>query len=227
MLGRQRRGAEGRTPPRNRLPRRLGAEDRGPRVDPHSGGRRRSLGAMAAFSVVAGPFGAPPWHHGWSSWGAASHLFGLLLVPAVLTACALAVAVGRAAAAGLHRRYAPSHRVAPSAVTPARPLLASDADREQAVRVVTDAVGEARLSLDEGTGRIDQIFAVRHRDELARLVSDLPTAPPPLPRKRGHLGAVALIALAALAAVVQALFGLWELWPVAVAVSLLSTLGRR
>jgi DUF1707 SHOCT-like domain len=56
---------------------------------------------------------------------------------------------------------------------PAR-LRASDAEREEYARIVRDAVGEGRLSLNEGDERLASIYAARFRDELRPLVTDLP-----------------------------------------------------
>lgn len=177
------------------------------------------------IDVVNGPFGGPQWHH----WVHVPSLLGLLILPAMVAAFALAVSIGRAAAAGSRRWRHPPDREDTIAVGPsvaARPVLASEADREGAVRVVTHAVGEARLSLEEGTERIDQIWQSRHRHELAGLVSDLPV-PAPVPPRRGHSGVAASIVLAVVAAVVQGIFGLWELWPVAVIISVLTATVRR
>ena len=56
-----------------------------------------------------------------------------------------------------------------------RAVLASDAEREATSRVVAHAIGEGRLSLDEGRQRIDAAYGARHRHELAELVGDLPS----------------------------------------------------
>jgi hypothetical protein len=53
-------------------------------------------------------------------------------------------------------------------------VRASDAEREEYARVIRDAVGEGRLSLDEGDERLATVYAVRFRDELPSLITDLP-----------------------------------------------------
>ena len=102
-------------------------------------------------------------------------------------------------------------------------VLASDRERDETARLVARAVGEGRLTFDEGGQRIDAALRSRHRHELARLVADLPfvTAadPRPLVSRPLRLGLLALAALVIVAAVLaQVVAGLWELWPLAVAV---------
>ncbi|MGE5830135.1 MAG: DUF1707 SHOCT-like domain-containing protein [Micromonosporaceae bacterium] len=53
-------------------------------------------------------------------------------------------------------------------------VRASDAEREEYARAIREAVGEGRLSLDEGDERLTRVYAVRYRDELRPLVTDLP-----------------------------------------------------
>jgi hypothetical protein len=53
---------------------------------------------------------------------------------------------------------------------------ASDAEREEYARQVREAVGEGRLSLDEGDERLAAVYAAKYRDELAPLLTDLPRA---------------------------------------------------
>jgi len=101
-------------------------------------------------------------------------------------------------------------------------VLASDLEREEATRLVSHAVGEGRLSLEEGGRRIDAVLCSRHRHELAGLVADLPSRVPattarPLtstPLRPGLLAVSAAVVLTAV--LVQAVVGLWELWPLAV-----------
>lgn len=98
------------------------------------------------------------------------------------------------------------------------PVLASDLERDEAVQVISHAVGEGRLPLEEAERRIGAALESRHRHDLAQLVGDLPgpvqPTSSPAPRRVLLVAAVVSI-LAALA--VQAAAGLWELWPVAVA----------
>jgi DUF1707 SHOCT-like domain len=53
-------------------------------------------------------------------------------------------------------------------------VRASDAEREEYARAIREAVGEGRLSLDEGDERLARVYGVRYRDELRPLVTDLP-----------------------------------------------------
>jgi hypothetical protein len=62
----------------------------------------------------------------------------------------------------------------------AKPILASDAERERAVALLRDAVGEGRLTLEEFSERTGLAQAARTDRELARVTRDLPhdrTAP--------------------------------------------------
>jgi hypothetical protein len=55
-------------------------------------------------------------------------------------------------------------------------VRASDAEREAFAKVVQDAVGQGRLTLEEGEERLAQVYAAKFRDELDPLVADLPEA---------------------------------------------------
>jgi hypothetical protein len=57
---------------------------------------------------------------------------------------------------------------------PSLPILASDAEREQASEVLREASVEGRLTLDEFSQRVEQALAARTRDELAAVTRDLP-----------------------------------------------------
>ncbi|MGC8472069.1 MAG: DUF1707 SHOCT-like domain-containing protein [Acidimicrobiales bacterium] len=111
--------------------------------------------------------------------------------------------------------------------------LASDLDRDRIVDRLSEAVGEGRLSFEEGADRIDAALRSRHLHELEGLVADLPAldaasgAPVRHPARRRVLAAgAAFVVLAALA--VQVSTGLWALWPLAVAsVAAASLLSRR
>jgi hypothetical protein len=64
---------------------------------------------------------------------------------------------------------------------PSSRVRASDAEREEYASVVREAVGEGRLTLDEGDERLATIYAAKFRDELRPVVTDLPReeeAPP-------------------------------------------------
>lgn len=57
------------------------------------------------------------------------------------------------------------------------PILASDAEREQTVTRLRDAVGEGRLTLEEFSERVGAVQLARTDQELATLSRDLPAAP--------------------------------------------------
>jgi hypothetical protein len=58
-------------------------------------------------------------------------------------------------------------------------LRASDAEREEVAEQLRTAMGEGRLTLDEGEQRLVAAYAATHRDELPALTADLPAPPPP------------------------------------------------
>ena len=175
-----------------------------------------------------------PWHH-YLAGGPAS-LLGLVLPLLVIALFALLAATGRWCAerirAQLSRRKA--RAVSPRPVTlearsvPA--VLASDRERDQAAGLVSLAVGEGRLSIEEGVQRIDAVLRSRHRHEIGSLVADLPTrvsatTTRPFTLTPLRVGLLIVVAAVIFAAVlVQALVGLWELWPLAVVVVGVSTL---
>lgn len=53
-------------------------------------------------------------------------------------------------------------------------VRASDAERERVAKMVNDAAGEGRLTLDEAGERLERIYATRYRAELNAFVEDLP-----------------------------------------------------
>ena len=55
-----------------------------------------------------------------------------------------------------------------------RRVRASDAEREQLAQIIRSAMGEGRLSLEEGEERLAKAYAAVYRDELAPLTADLP-----------------------------------------------------
>jgi hypothetical protein len=115
-------------------------------------------------------------------------------------------------------------------VNPGR-VRASDAEREEFARIVREATGDGRLTLEEGDERMSQVYAAKFRDELLPLVADLPSADQLEPARRGgpptarqhpyphphpgafvfHFGTVALVSML--------LIGLWAVtgggffWP--------------
>ena len=69
-------------------------------------------------------------------------------------------------------------------------LLASDAEREQAVVRLRDASTEGRLTLDELAQRTGDAYAARTQHELVKLTSDLPAVQARAPSvNRGATGA--------------------------------------
>lgn len=77
-------------------------------------------------------------------------------------------------------------------------LRASDADRQRAVAELQRHTADGRLTLDEYTERVDRAFAARTTVELAALLRDLPTGPPPVPAAGPQLGVAFLLAAVAL-----------------------------
>jgi len=63
----------------------------------------------------------------------------------------------------------------PTAQPPA--ILAGDAEREHSTQLLSRAVVEGRLTLEEFSDRVERAQAARTRDELATLTRDLPAAP--------------------------------------------------
>ena len=58
---------------------------------------------------------------------------------------------------------------------PQTPILASDAERDQSIALLRDAVGEGRLTLEEFSERVDLVHVARTDMELAELTRDLPS----------------------------------------------------
>lgn len=52
----------------------------------------------------------------------------------------------------------------------------SDAERERIAQILRDAVGEGRLTLEEGDERLATLYTTKFRDELNPLIADLPAA---------------------------------------------------
>jgi hypothetical protein len=57
-------------------------------------------------------------------------------------------------------------------------ILAGDAEREDSTQLLSRAVAEGRLTLEEFSDRVERAQAARTREELATLTQDLPAAPP-------------------------------------------------
>lgn len=52
----------------------------------------------------------------------------------------------------------------------------SDADRDRAASVLSEALAQGRLTAEEHAGRLDLIYAAKTRADIAPVVSDLPSA---------------------------------------------------
>jgi hypothetical protein len=116
----------------------------------------------------------------------------------------------------------------PASATPV--ILASDDEREAASAAISYAIGEGRLGLEEGLGRIDVALRARERQQLANLVADLPAvATYSGGRTLLHNGVLVMAGALVLAAVlVQVFAGAWELWPLALVVTgALTLVGHR
>jgi hypothetical protein len=57
-------------------------------------------------------------------------------------------------------------------------ILAADSEREHSTQLLSLAVVEGRLTLEEFSDRVERAQAARTREELATLTRDLPAAPP-------------------------------------------------
>lgn len=71
---------------------------------------------------------------------------------------------------------------------PATAVRASDSEREQVARLVSEAAGEGRLTLAEAEERLDRVYATRYRHELAAFVADLPAKEEERRRQPGRPG---------------------------------------
>jgi hypothetical protein len=105
-------------------------------------------------------------------------------------------------------------------------VRASDAEREQYAQILRTAMGEGRLTLEEGEERLGQVYAAKYRDELSPLTADLPdggrqaSADQSEARAAFRTGMASHAGLAAVVAVVAVVaVGLWALsgahffWP--------------
>ena len=68
--------------------------------------------------------------------------------------------------------------------SPTTGIRASDSEREQVAKLLQTAAGEGRLTPEEAGDRLAQASATRFRDELERLVADLPAATLEAPQGR-------------------------------------------
>jgi hypothetical protein len=105
-------------------------------------------------------------------------------------------------------------------------IRASDAEREQVAHILRTAMGEGRLTLDEGEQRLTAVYRAVYQDDLTQLTADLPEngrrALAELPeakravarhrrRKAAIIAAAALVATTLVGA--WALSGAHFLWP--------------
>ena len=73
----------------------------------------------------------------------------------------------------------------------------SDADRDRAASVLSDALAEGRLTVEEHSERLDAVYAAKTRADIVPVVSDLPgaaaalSASPGLPARRDSAGPLA------------------------------------
>ena len=68
--------------------------------------------------------------------------------------------------------------------SPTTGIRASDTEREEVAKLLQTAAGEGRLTPEEAGDRLAQASAARFRDELERLVADLPAATREAPHGR-------------------------------------------
>jgi len=95
-------------------------------------------------------------------------------------------------------------------------LLASDAERERIAEALRAHAAAGRLDPDELEQRLDRAFNARTRGDLAPLVADLPTSPPPKPRRQTP-SIPPVIPIAVLLLAIWALTGagyFWPMWPI-------------
>jgi hypothetical protein len=112
-------------------------------------------------------------------------------------------------------------------------LRASDAEREQVSRQLSEHAAAGRLTAEELDERLDAAYAARTHDDLARLLEDLPG--PPAPSRRAtelelskarlqHRAGAAVIASAACVGIWAAGGGgsFWPIWVILVSAILLA-----
>lgn len=115
---------------------------------------------------------------------------------------------------------------------PVEGIRASDAERDQIAKLLQTAAGEGRLTPDEAGERLAEASSARYRDDLARLVADLPDVTPAIPRVRPPLRAVWLLGSVIRAAAFVGLltlawrFAFWPGWLFALLVVIAATRAR-
>jgi hypothetical protein len=96
----------------------------------------------------------------------------------------------------------------------ARPLRASDADRERVAEVLRRSAGEGRLDAEELERRLEAAYGATYVHEADAQLHDLP-APEPHPvawRATGATGVPVFVVALALIAILAASTGMWWLW---------------
>ncbi|MBW8483436.1 DUF1707 and FHA domain-containing protein [Actinomadura parmotrematis] len=73
------------------------------------------------------------------------------------------------------------------------PVRASDVERDQALRVLSDRVAEGRMSNDTFERRVDQVLRAQSRAELADIVHDLPPTNRVVSRLTGLVSSVSQV----------------------------------
>jgi len=99
-------------------------------------------------------------------------------------------------------------------------VRASDAERERIAQILQGAAAEGRLSPEEAGDRLAAASGATYREELHRLIADLPVGPEredgarPPGRAAGLPGLVARLAVVAVLAIgFMAVWGLRFFWP--------------
>ncbi len=108
-----------------------------------------------------------------------------------------------------------------SAVHAGGGVRASDVERERVAQVLQRAAADGRLSPEEAGERLAAASAARFREELARLMIDLPGGgagalmpEPALPGRRVGAGVLVALGLARVAVTMALFAGVWFLWGV-------------
>jgi hypothetical protein len=87
----------------------------------------------------------------------------------------------------LIRRLPDNSRVTPQDPSDISRMRISDADRDRAASILSDALAEGRLSAEEHSERLDAIYAAKTGADLVPVVSDIPGATAALATQAGPL----------------------------------------
>jgi hypothetical protein len=103
-------------------------------------------------------------------------------------------------------------------VLPVNPdLLVSDEERNQVVQLLQRHTGEGRLTVDEFSDRVEEVYKARTVAELRAVLRNLPPVAeirPATPRPRRRLQLTPLVAIAFMLIGIWALSGFGYFWPV-------------